>query len=229
LDFSQLPTNLDTQFAPQLYGGANALKFREAINWIDASSPNYSSVGCLAASDSTLHVFVDETTDPVTYPVLQHILLSGRKSLAWNPEYWYTQKGDHRYRMALLPHENNWRSRYREGIAFNRRLLAFAGHGGAPAAPAKPVAASLAYLMLEPQNLVLTAMKKSEDGDRVVVRFYEAEGNQSFAVIRLPKPIRRAWKTNLIEDEEIVLESKADGSLELPVGAYEIVTLMIEA
>ena len=123
LDFSLLPPDNDTQFTPAIYGGQHPLSFREAINWIDASSPDYLSSGCLAASDMTVHLFRDETTNPVSYPMLQHVLLSVRKSLAWNPEYWFTQPGDHRYRMSLLPHRGNWRLRYREAIGFNHRLI----------------------------------------------------------------------------------------------------------
>src|SRR5208282_1800592 len=108
-------------------GGEHPLAFREAINWIDASSADYLKAGCLTASDMTVHLFRDETSDPVSYPMLQHVLLSTRQSLAWNPEYWFTQEGSHTYRMSLLPHRGSWRLRYRDAIAFNYRLIAFAG------------------------------------------------------------------------------------------------------
>jgi hypothetical protein len=54
LDFSLLPSKQDSAFSSEIYGGDHALQFREAINWIDASSPDSYSTGCLAASDSTL-------------------------------------------------------------------------------------------------------------------------------------------------------------------------------
>lgn len=226
LDFTLLPSNVDSQFFPKYYGGAHALAFREAINWIDASSPNYAQAGCLAASDSTVHIFRDETDRPVSYPVLQHVLLSTRKSLAWNPEYWYTQKGSHRYRMALLPHGGDWRSRYREAIGFNYRLLAFAGREAVPAqGPLLPGTHS--FLSLQPQNLVLTAMKKSEDDGRIVIRFYEAEGNKSVARIRMAVPILHAWKASLIEEDGAAIRPLDDGSIELAVGPWEIVTVKV--
>ncbi len=224
LDFSQLPSNTDSQFSPKLYGGDHPLAFREAINWIDASSPDYLKAGCLAASDMTVHIFQDETSNPVSYPVLQHVLLSTRKSLAWNPEYWFTQKGSHRYRSALFPHDGNWRLRYREAIGFNYPLIAFAGRE-TTAAQRPPLPSRLSFLSLEPSNLIQTAMKKSEDDNRIVIRFYEAEGNTCVARIRLPVPIRKAWKTSLIEDDETMLPTLDDGSLEFPVKAWEIVTL----
>jgi alpha-mannosidase len=104
IDFTRLPSNSASQFYPQKYGGSHALDFRQAIDWIDASSPNYAGNGVMAASDTTVHLFRDPADAPVDYPVLQHVLLASRQSLAWNPQYWYTQKGTHRYHMTLLPH-----------------------------------------------------------------------------------------------------------------------------
>jgi alpha-mannosidase len=224
LDFSLLPPDPFTQFSPEIYGANHPLAYREAINWIDASSPQYLGSGLLAASDITVHLFRDETADPVSCPVLQHVLLSARKSLAWNPDYWFTQPGDHRYRMALFPHGGDWRSRYRQGIEFNYPLTAFAGFAGSARAQA-----AQSHLRLDPPNLVLTALKKSEDDERIVVRFYEAEGNECRARIGMSKPIRHAWRTSLIEEEQEPLQVLGDGRLEFAVRPWEIVTLMVLA
>jgi alpha-mannosidase len=78
---------------------------------------------------------------------------------------------------------------------------------------------------VEPHNLVLTAMKKSEDDDRIVLRFYEAEGDKTRARIALSRPIKKAWRASLIEEDEMELKPSSDGALELPVGPWEIVTL----
>jgi alpha-mannosidase len=226
LDFSLLPSDPYSGFAPSYNGAEHPLTFREAINWIDASAEEYQSFGCLVASDSTVHLFKDESPNPVSYPLLQHVLISTRKSLAWKPDYWLTQAGNHRYRTALYPHQGNWRSRYRDGIAFNFALQAFvAPEGGPVAGPSLLPTAS--FLNLEPSNLILTAMKKAEDDDGVVVRFYEAEGSQVQANLRFFQPIKQAWKTNLIEDEEQALTPSGDGSLQLLVKPWEIVTLKL--
>ena len=219
IDFTRLPSNAASQFYPQKYGGDHPLAFRQAINWIDASSPDYANNGVMAASDTTVHLFRDPTAAPVGYPVLQHVLLASRKSLAWNPPYWFTQKGTHRYRTALLPHAGGWRERYRDAIGFNNRLSAFVGTGDTD----EP------GLQLEPHSLVLTAFKKSEDDNRLVIRFYEAEGNRSHARLQLRRPIRRAWRVSLIEDEDEAIPTLADGSIGFPVKAWEIVTLKLEA
>jgi alpha-mannosidase len=226
LDFSLLPSRFKSGFSPSYNGAEHPLTFREAINWIDASSEKYQSFGCLAAADCTVHLFKDESPNPVSYPVLQHVLISTRLSQAWDPDYWLTQPGNHRFRMALYPHEGNWRLRYRDGIAFNFPLQAFvAPEGGGVGRPSLPPTAD--FLRLEPANLILTAMKKAEDNEGVVIRFYEAEGCQVHANLRLFHPIKQAWKTNLIEDEEQRLTPSGDGSIQFLVKPWEIVTLKL--
>jgi len=173
----------------------------------------------------TVHLFRDETDHPASYPLLQHVLLSTRKSQAWNPEHWFTQKGTHAYTMSLLPHENDWRSRYRKAIGFNYPLLVFVGSPAGTPEAQKPASAS--FLELKPANLVLTAVKKSEDGDQLVVRFYEAEGFECQAQLRFAKRASLARRANLIEDDEESLPIDADGSLSVRVKPWEIVTLKV--
>jgi alpha-mannosidase len=227
IDFSLLPGNQDCQFVSAVYGGDKALPFRESINWIDASSDRYQKYGCLAASNCTVHLFEDQTDAPVAYPVLQHVLLSTRKSQAWNPDYWFTQEGSHSFRMALYPHSGGWRARYRDGISFNYPLMAFVPSGTGGHGASYPPSAE--FLRLEPANLIMTALKKSEDDDSIALRFFEAEGRAAVrAHVQLFRPIQRAWKTNLIEDEPEVVPVTAHGTVELDVQPWEIVTLKLE-
>ena len=63
-------------------------------------------------------------------------------------------------------------------------------------------------------------MKKAEDDDGVVV-VHEAEGCEAQAHLRFFQPIKQAWKTNLIEDEEQPLTPGEDGSLQIPVKPWK--------
>jgi alpha-mannosidase len=153
------------------------------------------------------------------------VLISTRKSLAWNPDNWFTQQGNHHFRSALYPHGGGWRKRYHDGVAFNYPLVAFGvreGEGGTLPATAE-------FLSVEPANLVMTAMKKHEDDGSVTVRFYEAEGRaKQRAQVKLSRPIKRAWKTDLIEEGGEAVAVSADGVAELDVLPWEIVTLKLE-
>jgi len=83
-------------------------------------------------------------------------------------------------------------------------------------------------LLLEPHNLIVTALKKAEDDDSMILRFYEAEGNRFDARIRLACPIQTAHRTNLVEEIESKIPVTSDGSVELAVGPWEIVTVRLK-
>ena len=225
VDFSLLPPRVGCLFNPAIDGGDRFLPFREAINWIDASSERFQKFGCLAASDCSVHLFADQTDRPVGYPVLQHVLISTRMSLAWDPAYYFTQAGNHHFRTALYPHRGGWRARYRDGIAFNYPLAAFLGTGPVAADKARPDSED--FLRLEPDNLIMTAFKKSEDDGSLALRLYEAEGQFTRARVRLAQPIRKAWLTNLIEEESKTLAVDSQGALEFDIKPWEITTLRL--
>lgn len=224
IDYSYLPDNYETQFR-DVYARKD-LPFREAVNWVNVSTGNYKGNGCLFASDMTVHLFRDETTDPVDYPVVQHALLSSRKSLAWNPDYWFTQPGNHSYKMALYPHDGNWRFAYKNGIAFNNPLLAYSGKGEEPVnKPSLPLSESL--LSISPSNIIVSALKQGEDEDGLVLRFYEAEGRYTKAIIKGFKDFTKVYLTDMLEYNIEEIPVKQDGSIEISVKPWEIVTIKI--
>lgn len=224
IDYSYLPDNHETQFN-QRYARKD-LPFREAVNWVDVSAGKYKGNGCLFASDMTVHQFRDETSDPVDYPIVQHVMLASRISLAWNPDYWFTQAGDHSYRMALYPHEGNWRFAYKKGIAFNSPLVTYAGKGEHPStSPSLPLSESL--LSFDAANIVVTALKQGEDGDGLFLRFYEAEGRYTKVNVKGFQPFSNVFLTDMIEYNTEELPVQADGSIEISVKPWEIVNVKI--
>ena len=175
------------QFTPRYDGGDWPLPYREAINWIDASSDRFQRFGCLAASNCTVHLFADSDRQSGGLSgAPARAALHAQEPMAWDPVYWFTQAGNHSFRMALYPHSGGWRERYRDGIAFNFPLLAFMASGKADGG--SPCLASGEFLRLEPGNLIMTALKKSEDDDSLALRFYEAEGRFTRARVRLAHP-----------------------------------------
>jgi len=224
VDFSWLPDNYECQFYPANYG-RKYLPFREALNWVDVSTGTYKGNGCLFASDMTVHLFRDETTNPVDYPLVQHVLLSTRESFGWNPKYSFTQAGSHSYRMALYLHDGNWRYAQKEGLAFNNPLTAFSGKASVPAIATLP--ASQSFLKVEPANIVVSTLKKAEDGNGSIVRFYETEGKFAKAKLTGFKPFSKVTLTNMLEYDEQKLSVNGDGSVEVSVKPYEIITIRL--
>ncbi|HXZ28786.1 MAG TPA: alpha-mannosidase [Terriglobales bacterium] len=127
-------------------------------------------------------------------------------------------QGFHRFTYSLYPHAGSWKDAdtVHQGYELNTPLLAMAAapHPG-------PLPAAFSFASLAPGNLVLTAVKKAEDDDGLIFRFYESAGRKTEARLRLPAGAERAWETNLMEKPEREL-SLHDGEVRLATGPYEI-------
>jgi len=127
------------------------------------------------------------------------------------------------FEYAIEPHEGDWRQArmYRRAQDYLHRLLPLqANYSG-------DLPGELSFLELKPDNLILSALKKAEGEDRVILRFFETRGEATGAELRVFKPIKGAWTVNLLEQEAQSLE--VDGqTLKLRVKPFEIVTLKLE-
>ena len=87
--------------------------------------------------------------------------------------------------------------------------------------------AAHALLRLDRPHVVIEAVKKSEEGDDVIVRLYEATGCDCRTVLRLGFPVRRVAEVGLMEDRPRRLARKGD-SVALAFGPFEIKTLRLD-
>jgi alpha-mannosidase len=195
---------------------------REVQNFLYAGGADF---GVTFSTSVAVNDYKDPTDNPVPYPILQPILLASRRSCHGEGN-WYLQEGDHDYRFSLTSHASGWRNGYRSGIAANNPLMAVlpyvASAGGLPE--------SLSFLPTNAANVILATMKKAEAGDAAVVRVYDIEGKDGETEIRLPVPVKAAFRTNIIEEPGAALKPRR-GRLVLPVGhnAIETVRLVPEA
>jgi len=82
------------------------------------------------------------------------------------------------------------------------------------------------FFQLKPSNLILSALKKAEQSDDVILRFFETIGETTKAELKVFKPIKQAWLTDLLEREEKEF-GVTGNTLELEVKPFEIVTLKL--
>jgi alpha-mannosidase len=82
------------------------------------------------------------------------------------------------------------------------------------------------YLQLQPDNVVLTAAKKAEDGNGLVLRFYEWAGKESDVTLRLPAGALEVSETDLMERRVGTL-SLQDGCVTVHTKPYEIKTVAV--
>ena len=137
-------------------------------------------------------------------------------------------RGVQKFSYSLYPHTGTWKqaNTVLRAYEFNYKFLAqqTSPHTGA-------LPASHSFVSVQPNNLVLTAMKKSEEGDGLVLRFYEWAGKQTSGRIDVPAGASAVVETNLMETalkQSGAHLSSSGSQVDLKVGPYSINTLRIE-
>lgn len=155
--------------------------------------------------------------------VLQPVLLATRKSCngAGN---WYPQAGDHRYRFSLTSHKGDWRAGWRAGVEGNHPLEAVRGEDRAPTLALQE---EHSFLRVSGAGTTVSAVKKAEEGDGVVLRVVEMEGRDGRVSIGGFKPVREARRVSVIEDDQSAADL-GDGSVALPLGHHAIETVRLQ-
>jgi alpha-mannosidase len=129
--------------------------------------------------------------------------------------------GEHTYTYAVYPHSGDWKKArmHQRGHEFNHRLFAMQ-------TDSQNLKNEFKSFILEPDNLIISALKKAEKDDAVIVRFFETRGEKCHATLQMPSQIKSASCVNLLEEEESELDIK-DGLLRMDVSPFEIVTLKL--
>ena len=148
------------------------------------------------------------------------------RSPVWpDPE---ADRGHHHFRYALYPHLGTWKEAQtvRHGWEFNYPLTAVTTIAHPGLLPAVYSFASVA-----PENIVLTAMKKAEDANALILRGYEWAGKSTTAKFHVPPGALSATVTNLMESpdtpEATALEVTGD-MVKAPIRPYEILTIRVD-
>jgi alpha-mannosidase len=133
------------------------------------------------------------------------------------------------FEYSLFPHKKGWKeaNSFMPAYEFNHNLIGFQ----LPAGTRKRVRtlpSRMSFVELKPGNLVLAALKKAEDTNEVVLRFFETKGEKTAGVLNLFKEPVSAKMVNLLEEEEGEEIQCRDGEIGLEVKPFEIVTLKLK-
>jgi len=104
-------------------------------------------------------------------------------------EYDWTDQGQQRLAYSLLPHRGGWQEGRTVNRAqeFNNPLLCRAA---APHQGRLPACGS--FVQVEPETVILTVAKQAEDDDSLLLRMYEAYGQDTRATVSVQAPRLRA-------------------------------------
>lgn len=181
--------------AGERYLVENAVQRPRGIgNWIAASGERHTVT---LSSSVAVADYIDPTTNPSDKAILQPILLASRKSCHWQGNE-YLQKGNHYYHFSLSSHAKDAQESMRFGTAANESLKAVY----APRTYREAyLPVSLSFMDFGNAQAVVSAIKKSEDDNSLVIRLYNSSGEKQVLHPTFFRQPIHIIQTNLIEEE----------------------------
>jgi alpha-mannosidase len=196
----------------------------EAMRWADLSG---------AGADGKVHGLSILNQDKYGYDAAGNVLrITLLRSPTWpDPD---ADQGEHHFHYALYPHAGTWKDALtvRHGWEYDYPLQAVVTTAHAGSLPAEHSFASV-----EPDNIVLTAVKKAEDQNGqgvngLIFRAYEWAGKETTAEFHVPPGATGATATNLMEQPEggplAVAKENGGDVVKVPIHLYEIVTIRVD-
>lgn len=188
-------------------------------NWVNASGKDF---GITMSSSVAAFDFKDVTGLAEGATLLQPILLASRKSCHSEGNE-YLQTGDHDYFFSITTDKPGTANSFHFGRQANEELRVVVN-------PEPYADASLpergSFVSVNAHNIIITAFKKAEDGDAVVMRFYETAGKDTDAEFSFSTKFKKAVATSLIEEagKEIPIQ---DGRLKVRIPHNSIETIKL--
>ncbi len=134
-------------------------------------------------------------------------------------------RGHHHFSYALYPHAGSWQTAMteRHGYDYNYKLQAMqvASHTGA-------LPSEHSFFSVTPENVVLTAVKKAERSNALILRVFEWAGKQSDLVFAVPPGATAATEANLMEESLGAPLPLAANKVTIPIHPFEILTLRVD-
>jgi len=131
--------------------------------------------------------------------------------------------GVHEIGYSIYPHSGTGQSAgvTRRGYEFNNPLIAIVCSAQKGRLPS-----SRAFISVKQQNVAVTALKRAENGDGLIIRLYETDGKPTTANITTTLPAKYAVETNLME-RKIGNAKPVSKEFSVTLGKYEIKTLKL--
>jgi len=131
--------------------------------------------------------------------------------------------GEHVFEYSIIPHAQKLElSRADiEARAFNAPLTVI------QARKSGDLPSRASFIDLQPQKLVLSCIKKAEDRDGLIVRFYNPYNDEILATLSMLLPVKEAYLCNLAEQRQERLEC-LDGTITINVPPKKIITCELD-
>ena len=188
----------------------DAAKFETyAHKWVDVSENGY---GVAILNDCKYGYGVDGSNVSVTLV-----------KCATDP-YPEADQGEHKFTYSLYPHADDFR---KGGVIEESYVLNQPLYEKSISANQGKLPENYSFVSVDKPNAVVTAIKKAESGNGLVVRFYDAYDCRSRVGITVPNTYTKAYLCDLMENELSEI-SISDGKAYVDVSNLEIVTVKFE-
>jgi alpha-mannosidase len=134
-------------------------------------------------------------------------------------------QGHHHFTYSLYPHQGDWKQALTERRAYeyNYKLTALQVYPHDGSLPSE-----YSYVAVTPENVLLTAMKKAEDSDGLILRLVEWAGESGEVKLKVPHGATSAVVTNLMEKSEGLAIRVVDDTVVVPIHPHEILSLRVD-
>lgn len=134
-------------------------------------------------------------------------------------------QGIQTFSYALYPHAGDWKQALtvQHGYDFNYPMTAtqVAPHQG-------KLPEAYSYASVSSPTVILTAMKKAEDSNSLILRMYESAGKEQQVKVELPEGATGASLTNLMEKESGASIPLSGRDASVTIHPYEILTMKVD-
>jgi mannosylglycerate hydrolase len=133
--------------------------------------------------------------------------------------------GKHSFSYSIIPQKKDVREKEINRATQEHNIPLTVVQIGRQAGPLPP---ELSFISIEPNSLVLSAFKKAQREDALILRFYNVTDEKVFGKVRFFKNIKAAALCNLYEEEISNLNLSSPNELNLEVNAHQIITIKMQ-
>jgi alpha-mannosidase len=133
----------------------------------------------------------------------------------------FADEGRHIFTYSIIPHLGDFREAgvIREAYSLNQPLLA-----KKVGVQSGSLADKFSLVCADKDNIIIETVKKCEDDDSMIVRFYDSFDRRESVTVSVPEVFKEAYLCSLMEVQLEKLEISG-GKVTIPVSNFEIVTL----
>ena len=132
--------------------------------------------------------------------------------------------GKHTFQYAIVPHKGNWQDAGLHREAHQHNAPCRAEQTGSHPGILPP---SMSFVSISPAALIVTAIKKAESDEALIVRCYNASDDEVSGELQVFQPIRKAELSNLNEEAQEELTLPSEKSVAVEARPWEINTIKL--